>query len=153
MSLVLTRMHGMDSGRTGQAAERRSYKEINRTRQAVLPPNPKSLQELEDIPDEFQRTLNGDQFLLWDSMDDADDDNDVDDDARRSARILIFATRGNIRKLCASTTWLLDGTFKVARGMFTQIFTIHGLFRGAAFPFVYALLPNKTERASLQCWK
>ena len=34
-----------------------------------------------------------------------------------------------------------------APGIFTQIFTIRGIFRGAAFPFVYALLPSKTERA------
>lgn len=76
-----------------------------------------------------------------------DDDDEEAEERRRRKRILIFGTRDCLRKLCASDTWLLDGTFKVSPTLFTQLFTIHGTFRGAAFPFVYALLPNK-EQAS-----
>lgn len=36
---------------------------------------------------------------------------------------------------------------QVCPRIFTQLFTIHGTFRGAAFPFVYALLPNKTQES------
>ncbi|KAK3913903.1 FLYWCH-type zinc finger-containing protein 1 [Frankliniella fusca] len=121
---------------------------INRTRQASLPPNPKTLRDLPELPREFTLTLMGDVFLLWDSLDDDDDDDDDDEEAeerRRRNRIIIFSTRDCLRKLCTSDTWLLDGTFKVSPGLFTQLFTIHGIFRGAAFPFVYALLPNKEQ--------
>lgn len=80
---------------------------INRVRQANLPPNPKTLEELGDIPDEYQQTSGGDRFLLWDSADDEDDD-DLGGD-----RIIIFATAANLKLLCRSTTWFVDGTFKV----------------------------------------
>ena len=31
--------------------------------------------------------------------------------------------------------------------IFTQLFTVHGMFRGVAFPYVYALLPNKEQQS------
>ena len=58
---------------------------INRVRQANLPPNPKTLQELGDIPDEYQQTSGGDWFLLWDSRDEEDDD-DVEWDRINKAK-------------------------------------------------------------------
>lgn len=66
---------------------------INRVRQANLPPNPKTLEELGDIPDEYQQTSGGDRFLLWDSADYEDDD-EVGGD-----RIIIFATAANLKLL------------------------------------------------------
>lgn len=39
----------------------------------------------------------------------------------------------------------LLGPLQVCPAIFTQIFTIHGIFRGEAFPFAYSLLPNKTQ--------
>ncbi|KAK3931741.1 Putative nuclease [Frankliniella fusca] len=118
---------------------------INRTRQATLPPNPKTLRDLPELPREFTLTLMGDLFLLWDYLDDDDDDDEEVEERRRRNRIIILGTRDYLRKLCTSDTWLLDGTFKVSPGLFTQLFTIHGIFRGAAFPLVYALLPNEEQ--------
>jgi len=50
-----------------QLPERQSVnKVIRRERRKNLPPNPKSLEELQDVPNEYQKTLQGDQFLLMD---------------------------------------------------------------------------------------
>ena len=51
--------------------------------------------------------------------------------------------------LISELYWYSDGTFKVCPSLFAQVFTIHGLVKKIAFPFVYALLPNK-EEASYQ---
>jgi len=111
---------------------------VNRRRQAELPQNPQSLEDLLQILPEFQNTLAWEKILLYDSL---DDDNQERDDPR----ILVFATRENLRKLAHSPTWFCYGTFKVCPSLFTRIFTIHGMNANVAFPFVYALLPNKTQ--------
>lgn len=107
---------------------------VNRTRQAQLPPNPKSLDDLHELPPEYKLTLKSENFLCYDSF--GEDD---------GPRIIVFATNDNLRKLAASHTWFCDGTFRICPDLFTQVFTIHGMFHEAAFPFVYALLPDKTE--------
>jgi len=112
---------------------------INRVRQANFPQNPKTLEELGELPPEFRRTMKKDSFLLYDSYEDDPEE----------PRIIVFSTRENLRKLGKSKTWYSDGTFKVCPSSFAQIFTIHGLVKKIAFPFVYALLPNK-EQASYQ---
>jgi len=44
--------------------------------------------------------------------------------------------------------WAVDGTFDIVCCMYTQLFTIHGITNdGFIFPFVYALLPNKTTES------
>ena len=46
----------------------------------------------------------------------------------------------------AETHLLLDGTFKTAPNLFTQLVTIHGLFDdGWRMPLAYGLLPGKTQ--------
>ena len=41
--------------------------------------------------------------------------------------------------------WVIDGTFKSAPHLFTQLFTVHGLFPdGWHLPLFYGLLPGKT---------
>jgi hypothetical protein len=37
----------------------------------------------------------------------------------------------------------IDGTFKTASHPFTQIVTIHGLYKGCAIPLVFALATGK----------
>ena len=37
----------------------------------------------------------------------------------------------------------MDGTFKVVPRIYSQLFTIHGLYRGFCIPLVYCLLPDK----------
>ena len=66
--------------------------------------------------------------------------------AARRGQIL-FTTRRNIKMLCDSSTWFVDGTFKTLLTIFVQIFTIIRLRKRAgaaeesvAMPLVYALL-------------
>ncbi len=83
---------------------------IHCTRHRNMPPNPRMLKELEDIPDQYQRTLQGEQFLMFNSR-----------QTEVEGRMLIFATQKNIELLCRSSTWFLDGTFKVVMGI-NQLF-------------------------------
>ena len=58
--------------------------------------------------------------------------------------LVAFATVGNLEKLCEAETIYIDGTFKANPQLFYQLFTVHAVYNGQHFPFVYALLPNKT---------
>ncbi|XP_058799990.1 uncharacterized protein LOC131669250 [Phymastichus coffea] len=77
------------------------------------------------------------------------------DEDYNSDRILVFATRENLRLLFSSTIWFLDGTFDTVPSIFFQLFTIMGsvtqTYKGTerkiAIPLVYALLENKKEIA------
>ena len=72
-------------------------------RKKSQPASPKSLEELEDTPETYQKTLTGDQFLLYDSCDTGDIEGSV----------IVFATRRNLELLPTSKVWYFDGTFKV----------------------------------------
>ena len=85
------------------------------------------------IPESLQKSTRDTNFLLWDSG--ADDD----------ARILMFGTTENLTLLQENDHWFIDGTFKVAPTLFTQLFTVHALINNSAYPLVYVLLPEKTE--------
>ena len=92
-------------------------KQISRTRLRNLPPNPFRLSDLQDILTQHQQTLNGSNFLLYDSLDDDNDD---------IGRILIFATADNLVQLFKCNVWFVDGTFKTAPSLFFQLFPILG---------------------------
>ena len=47
-------------------------KQIQRERLRELPTNPRSINEMREIPDKYQKTLVGDNFLLYDSYEDDD---------------------------------------------------------------------------------
>ena len=59
-------------------------------------------------------------------------------------RLVAFATVGNLEKLCEAEIIYIDETFKASPQLFYQLFTVHTVYNGQHFPFVYALLPNKT---------
>jgi hypothetical protein len=54
-------------------------------------------------------------------------------------------TTFGVRQMCNSTLLLCDGTFYTCPGLFSQLYTVHGIVDGVVYPFVFALLPNKTE--------
>lgn len=122
-------------------------KSIQRERLRGLPKNPTTIEELGEIPLKFKKTLEGDLFLLYDSF---EDENADDDD---ESRIIIFSTLTNLRRLSKSKEWHLDGTFKMSPSIFFQLFTILGSEmqiiddeeQNIALPYVYALLRNKQE--------
>lgn len=106
---------------------------VQRLRQQVneAPPNPLSLEDLQ-IPNRYQLTDTGAQFLIWDSGPGPD-------------RILMWSTEQNLDLLARSHHWYADGTFKTAPPLFQQLYTIHGVHYHNVVPTVFALLPNKTE--------
>ena len=73
-------------------------------------------------------TLNNQQFLLHQDQD-----------------IIIFGTQQNLQILAQSATIYMDGTFKSAPEMFTQLYTIHATYRDHVIPAIYTLLTDKTQ--------
>jgi len=84
-----------------------------------------------NLPEEFTTTVNGDNFLLFDSGPNSD-------------RILIFGTTDHLNFLKHSDILLADGTFKSSPNLFDQLFIIHGMRGKTTFPLVYCLTPNRT---------
>lgn len=60
-------------------------------------------------------------------------------------RILVFGTPKNFELLSTAKMWFMDGTFKVTPSLFYQVYTVHGMYRGAVIPLLYSLLPNKRK--------
>ncbi|CAI6369505.1 unnamed protein product [Macrosiphum euphorbiae] len=88
-----------------------------------------------EIPDQFRLTLDGDNFLLYDSG-----DSDIYED-----RILLFSTERNLNLLKDSEHWFSDGKFSSCPNLFYQFYTIHSVFHSDIIPLVYVLLPDKKE--------
>ena len=61
-------------------------------------------------------------------------------------RILIFASPNQLDILSGAEEILIDGTFKVTPTIFTQLYTIHGVYRNGVFPLVFALLSDKQQQ-------
>jgi len=99
------------------------------------PINPSSLEHLV-IPPSYLKTHNGEDLLLWDSTYSA-----------TTRRSFLFGTEDNLRHgLSNALHWVIDGTFKVAPTMWTQLLTIHGILNtGRRIPAAYGLLPGKTQ--------
>ena len=41
--------------------------------------------------------------------------------------------------------WLADGTFSTAPHQFMQLYSIHGLYHGSVYPFVYMFMTKRTQ--------
>lgn len=96
-------------------------------------PTPLRRQDIPVLPQQYQVTAAGDQFLLFDSgVGDAE-------------RIFIFATQQGLRLLANYDHWFMDGTFKLCPEVFYQIYTIHAQVNDQILPCIFGLLPSKTE--------
>lgn len=145
-AIIRDAMAGVSQRVLSQLPERENLRQtICRQRRVNLPPNPKSLEELAALPDEYTKTSMDEQFVLHDNVDTRDDD---------EGRVIVFGTRKNVEILCTSRIWFLDGTFSVSPSLFTQLFTVIGVRRRAApsgegedtpVPLIYALLEGKHE--------
>lgn len=93
-------------------------KSIRRVRRGDLPVNPVTLNEFQEIPNKYTKTLQGENVLLFDSFNDCEE---------KQNRVIMFETRQNLEILFKSHIWFLGGTFKVSPNIFTQIFIIIGL--------------------------
>ena len=101
---------------------------LYRARSKRLPNIPHSRSEI-DLQGQWTQTKDGRPFLL--ANDGAED------------RILIFGTAQNLRYLCLATEIFMDGTFKSAPEMFTQVYSIHVKVMECMVPVVVALLPKR----------
>ena len=127
----------------------------NTMRQALLrarkkangvPPKPKTVEDLIEIPERFSTTADGQRFLLHNST--ADPNNE----APNAARIMVYMSDHGRDVLAGCKTWFVDGTFKsAANTLFTQVVFIVGLTAmDKAVPCGFALLPNKERDTYLQ---
>ena len=98
------------------------------------PTSPRSLKDL-SLPPEYIHSSSGESLLLWDSGYTAE--------RRRS---FLFGTPANTSTLMEADHLVIDGTFKSAPQLMTQMVGIHGIFdSGWHFPLAYGLLPGKTQ--------
>ncbi len=98
------------------------------------PNNPTSLETL-SIPPSYLQSQTGDNLLLWDSG--------WSSNLRRS---YLFGTNDNMNILGSCNDLIVDGTFKVAPDLFTQLLTVHGITDDHyRLPLAYGLLPGKRQ--------
>ena len=120
-----------------------------RTSSEAFPAKPKSHDF--QIPDQFHYiSIDGRQerFLLYDSYDPNDDENDTND-----GRVVIFATDEMLRVLQRNRNWMADGTFKVSPNFFLQLYTVHAILgKDHVIPCIYALLTAKTRVLYDKMW-
>ena len=95
--------------------------------------NPPNRAEIPVLPQMYQLTSTGGQFLPYDSG--------IGDDGR----ILIFASDQGLELLSNSDHWFYDGTFKsMPRNLLPGI---HNPRTSRVLPCLFALLPNKNQHA------
>lgn len=68
-------------------------------------------------------------------------------------RILIFGHPRNLDILYNSTTWYVDGTFKVAPLLFSQAYVVLAKYLDDVYPLIYALLSNKKSQTYERLFK
>ena len=94
------------------------------------PALPSSLEEVE-IDGQWAKTTEGERFKLF--------------EIPGAKKVVAFATDLMLKHLYASPVVIMDGTFRVSPLLFSQLYTLQAKFRGAIFPMMYVLLPDKTR--------
>ena len=102
---------------------------MHRSGAKLRPVLPQTLQDLR-LEHPWTKTLDGKDFLL------------IDDGT--TERILGFSTVELHTALSDAEVVFVDGTFKIAPLIFTQLYTLHAFFRGQMIPCAFFLLPDKT---------
>ena len=67
----------------------------------------------------------------------------------RSKRHLVFATNQQLQQLVQAKNWYVDGTFKLCRQPFSQLFTINAFLRSgeqAKVPLLFVVMSGKRKR-------
>lgn len=120
-------------------------KTITRCRAKNLTKNPQAIADLLQIRDEFRCTTNGDDFMQYDSLENAS--------FNLGGRLILFSTKSNLEYLMRSDMWFVDGIFKTAPNIFFQFFAVLGSVKQTwngedhylALPYVYVLLESKEQ--------
>jgi len=120
-------------------SQRNLAQTANRRRQHARPQHPQDMEfelDMAHIPDDY---LIGDVSV-------------------RGKRHLVFATSNQLTLLASSKRWFLDGTFKLVKTPFTQLFGIHSFIRQGdsvkQVPLVFAIMTSRKKRdyaAVMQC--
>nr|CAD2168280.1 unnamed protein product [Meloidogyne enterolobii] len=99
-----------------------------------LPDNPRSRSEI-IIHEDYRKTktLLKEEFVL------------LDTGAEDPERLIIFASSTDLDRLSRCGTWLADSSFKSGSGAFYHFWVLYGLYWNRVVPFVYCLIPNKSE--------
>jgi hypothetical protein len=100
-----------------------SQRTIERKRklEGVQMPAPSALRDIAILAP-LMLTHRNEDFLLWDSG------------TEDASRIIMFGTRGNLQVLEDNPHWFIDGTFKVAPTLFTQLTFTNGDFNNLERP-------------------
>ena len=91
------------------------------------PYNPRDLKNL-TIPSEYTLPSSGESLMLWDSR-----------YSTQTRRSFLWRTSTNACAMENDEHWVIDGTFKSAPNLFTQPFTVRGLFPDGWY------LPSSTD--------
>ena len=70
-----------------------------------------------------------------------------------TSRILIFGRHSTINWAHQMERVYVDGTFRIAPTLFSQVYVIMAERGGFVVPILYALLPNKTEETYRRMWE
>lgn len=86
---------------------------------------------------EAETQINGDNFIIKYRIFD------------KNKRVILMSTLELMKTLSKSHYWLLDGTFKIAPVIFTQLYTIHGnvfMENKKTFPLLFCLCTHKDKK-------
>ena len=98
------------------------------------PANPTSLEDL-FLPGPYITSTSGEPMLLWDSG-----------WSEQHSRSFLFGTLQNTSTLMEADHWVIDGTFKTAPQLMTQMLSVHGILDTSwHIPLIFGLLPRKTQ--------
>ena len=111
---------------------------LHRSRRSRYPRLPESLNDLQQLLNVFTHTgvNHQERFLVANTVSQANGS-------------IVFATNIGIEWLVQYVHWHMDGTFKSAPRLFTQVFTIHIIRSRKTIPCAYCLLPSKSK----QCYQ
>ncbi|KAF4650507.1 hypothetical protein FOL47_001101, partial [Perkinsus chesapeaki] len=102
---------------------------IYRQRSEHLPPNPKSAKDV-TLPDDLTDAV-GESFVLANQM-------------VSGERFVILGSPSGLAQLIEACTWVVDGTFKAAGGIFHQLLVFHKPATPVNTPLVFAFLEGRS---------
>lgn len=132
-TIIQEAIQNIDSETSQKLPKKESMKRLVRTvRRENLPSEPKTLDNLDEIPEEYRKNLQGDRWLLHYDPDDEE-------------KMVVFATDEDLRYLFRSKYWIMDGTFKSSPAILLQLYTIHVNIKEQWFPTIFVLFQKKTK--------
>ena len=103
----------------------------NRARERMRPPEPidtSFVVDMRHVPENFlQKDIGG-----------------------RDYRHIVFATPAQLQLLASAKTWYVDGTFRIVKAPFVQLFSVHAFVRSDGvvkqLPLVFVLMSRRRKK-------